>query len=68
MARYMDRHLKVTISQDLIKRMMRAPDKAVESLSIATETIAAVKEAGFAGVLISAMGWEDKLQKLLDMV
>ena len=68
MARYMDRHLKVTISQDLIKRIMRAPDKAVESLSIATEIIVAVKEAGFAGVLISAMGWEEKLQKLLDMV
>ncbi|MBC2712429.1 MAG: methylenetetrahydrofolate reductase [Desulfosarcina sp.] len=68
MARYLTRHLNVTISQDLIKRLMRAPDKATESLSIATEIIAAVKEAGFAGVMISAMGWEDKLQKLLDRV
>ena len=68
MARYLARHLNVTISQDLIKRLMRAPDKAVESLSIAAKTISALKEAGFAGVLISAMGWEDKLQKLLDMV
>ena len=68
MARYIDRHLNVTISQDLIKRLMHAPDKSVESLSIATEIISSVKEAGFAGVLISAMGWEDKLQKLLDMV
>ncbi|MCB2145062.1 MAG: methylenetetrahydrofolate reductase [Deltaproteobacteria bacterium] len=68
MARYLDRHLNVTISQDLIKRLMRAPDKAVESLSIATKIISAVKEAGFSGVMISAMGWEDKLQKLLDMV
>ena len=67
MARYLDRHLSVTISQDLIKRMMRAPDNAVESLSIATNTISVLEEAGFAGVLISAMGWEDKLQKLLDM-
>jgi hypothetical protein len=40
----------------------------VESLSIATDIISAVKEAGFAGVQISAMGWEDKLQKLLDRV
>jgi hypothetical protein len=47
---------------------MRAPDKAVESLSIATKTISALEAVGFAGVLISAMGWEDKLQKLLDMV
>jgi 5,10-methylenetetrahydrofolate reductase len=68
MARYLDRHLNLTISQDLIKRMMRAPDKATESLTIATEIIAALDEAGFAGVLISAMGWEDKLQKLVDMV
>jgi 5,10-methylenetetrahydrofolate reductase len=68
MARYLDRHLNLTISQDLIKRMMRAPDKATESLTIATEIIAALDEAGFAGVLISAMGWEDKLQKLMDMV
>jgi 5,10-methylenetetrahydrofolate reductase len=68
MARYLDRHLNVTISKDLINRLMRAPDKPLESLIIATEIIAAAKEAGFAGVMISAMGWEDKLQKLLDMV
>jgi len=68
MARYLARHLNVTISKDLINRLMRAPDKSVESLSIATEIILAAKEAGFAGVVISAMGWEDKLQKLMDMV
>lgn len=68
MARYLDRHLNITISKDMIKRIMRAPDKATESLSIATEMITAVKEAGFAGVMIAAMGWEDKLQQLLDRV
>jgi methylenetetrahydrofolate reductase (NADH) len=68
MARYLARHLNMTISQDLIKRLMRAPDKPTESFSIATETISAVQEAGFAGVVISAMGWEDKLQKLLDKI
>ncbi len=68
MARYLDRHLNVTISKDLIQRLMRAPDKATESLAIATEIISAVKAAGFAGILISAMGWEEKLQKLLDRV
>lgn len=68
MARYLDRHLNITVSQDLIKRMMRAPDKTTESLAIAVETTKAIKEAGFAGVLISAMGWEDKLQKLMDMI
>lgn len=68
MARYLDRHLNISVSQDLIKRMMRAPDKAVESLTIATDTMNDLKTAGFAGVLISAMGWEDKLQKLMDMI
>lgn len=68
MARYLDRHLNVTISQDLIKRLMRAPDKALESLTIATEIISSAREAGFAGALICAMGWEDKLQKLMDMI
>ena len=68
MARYLARHLNLTISKDLINRLMRAPDKPMESLTIATEIIAAAKAAGFAGVMISAMGWEDKLQKLLDMV
>lgn len=68
MARYLDRHLNVSVSKEIIKRMMHAPDKAIESLVIASDTINALKEAGFAGVLISAMGWEDKLQKLMDMV
>lgn len=68
MARYLARHLNVTISKDLINRLMRAPDKPIESLHIATEIISAAKDAGFAGVVISAMGWEDKLQKLLDRV
>ena len=68
MARYLDRHMNITVSKELIKRMMHAPDKTIESLNIASETINALKEAGFAGVLISAMGWEDKLQKLMDMV
>jgi 5,10-methylenetetrahydrofolate reductase len=67
MARYLDRHLNLTISADLIQRMMRAPDKVTESLAIAAEIITAIKAAGFAGVLISAMGWEEHLQKLLDM-
>ena len=68
MARYMARHLNMTISQDLIKRLMRAPDKPLESLTIATEVLSDAKAAGFAGVMISAMGWEEKLQKLMDMV
>jgi methylenetetrahydrofolate reductase (NADPH) len=68
MARYLDRHLNAKISPDLIKRLMHAPDKTTESLSIAVDTITELKEAGFAGVVISAMGWEDRLQRLMDMI
>jgi methylenetetrahydrofolate reductase (NADPH) len=68
MARYLARHMNMTISQDLIKRMMHAPDKPLESLTIATEILSEAKDAGFAGVKISAMGWENKLQKLMDMI
>ena len=68
MARYLARHMKMQISQELIQRIMRAPDKVTESLSIAKQIISEVEEAGFAGVLISAMGWEEKLQKLMDMI
>jgi 5,10-methylenetetrahydrofolate reductase len=68
MARYLNRHLNLTISRDLIKRMMQAPDKPTESLAIAAEIIAAVEEAGFAGVMISAMGWEAKLHRLMESV
>jgi 5,10-methylenetetrahydrofolate reductase len=68
MARYLARHMNMSISQDLIKRIMHAPDKPLESLTIATEIVAEAKGAGFAGVKISPMGWESKLQKLMDMM
>jgi methylenetetrahydrofolate reductase (NADPH) len=68
MARYLDRHLNATISPELINRLMHASDKAAQSLAIAVDIITMVREAGFAGVVISAMGWEDKLQRLMDMI
>jgi methylenetetrahydrofolate reductase (NADPH) len=68
MARYLDRHLNASISPELIKRLMHASDKATQSMTIAAEIVANVREAGFAGVVISAMGWEDKLQRLMDMI
>jgi 5,10-methylenetetrahydrofolate reductase len=66
MARYMDRHMShVHISADLIQRIQKAPDKVLECVRIAAELIHAVQERNFGGVLISTMGWEDKLADII---
>jgi len=67
MARYIDRNLDhVHVPEDLIKRIQKAPDKARECLSIAAEMVAALRNGGFSGVLISPIGWEDRLPQILD--
>jgi 5,10-methylenetetrahydrofolate reductase len=66
MARYMDRHMAhIHISADLIQRIQKAPDKVLECIRIASELIHAVQERNFGGVLISTMGWEDKLPDII---
>jgi 5,10-methylenetetrahydrofolate reductase len=66
MARYMDRHMAhVHIAADLIERIQKVPDKVLECVRIAAELIHAVQEHNFGGVLISTMGWEDKLPDII---
>ncbi len=66
MARYMDRNMAhVHISADLIQRIQKAPDKVLECVQIAAELIHAIQDLGFGGVLISTMGWEDKLPDII---
>ena len=66
MARYMDSHMAhVHISADLIQRIQKAPDKALECVQIAAELIRAIQDHGFGGVLIATMGWEDKLPDII---
>ncbi len=66
MARYMDRNLEnVHIHRELITRIQKAKDKVRECARISTEMIAALKKEGFGGVLISTLGWENKLLELL---
>lgn len=66
MARYMAKNMKHThISDALIKRIQNAPDKVRECVRIASETIAEIKSSGFSGVMISTMGWEDRLQDII---
>lgn len=69
MARYMARNVEnVFIPDDLITRLQKAGDKVRECVRIAAETVAAVRQAGFGGVLIATLGWENKLPEIIQMV
>ncbi len=67
MARYIARHMpQAHLSDDLIKRLQGAPDKVQECLKIAAEAVDHVKQKGLGGVMLSTMGWEDKIPEVLD--
>jgi 5,10-methylenetetrahydrofolate reductase len=67
MARYIDRNIKgMSIPAEVITRIQKAPDKVKECVAIAADTITRLKDMGMAGVLISTVGWEDKLPWILD--
>jgi 5,10-methylenetetrahydrofolate reductase len=69
MARYMARNVEnVFIPDDLITRLQKAGDKVRECVRIAAETVAAVRQAKFGGVLIATLGWEHKLPEIIQMV
>lgn len=66
MARYISRHMpQAHLSDSLIKRIQSAPDKVNECLSIAAEATDRVKQEGLSGVMLSTMGWEDKIPEIL---
>jgi 5,10-methylenetetrahydrofolate reductase len=68
MARYIDQHLDhVHVPNDLILRIQKAPDKVRECVQIAGELVATIRRNGFSGVLISTIGWEDKLPGILEV-
>lgn len=68
MARYIDRNIAhISIPADLIQSVQKAPDKARRCVQIAGELVAGLKQMGVAGVLISTIGWEDKLPQILDV-
>jgi methylenetetrahydrofolate reductase (NADPH) len=68
MARYIDRNIShISIPDDTIKSIQKAPDKARRCVQVAGELITQLKKLGVAGVLISTIGWEDKLPQILDM-
>jgi 5,10-methylenetetrahydrofolate reductase len=65
MARYINAHMEIKIPEVFITRIQKAPDRVRECVQIAAEFAKAVKEAGFPGVLITTIGWEDKLPAIL---
>lgn len=67
MARYIDRNIKgISIPSEMIRDIQKAPDKVKECIRIAGETVTRIKEMGMAGVLISTVGWEDRLPQILN--
>ena len=66
MARYIKQTQNdVEIPDQVIDRIRKASDKAKACTEIAREMLAALKEAGFAGAMISTVGWEHKLSEIL---
>jgi len=65
-ARYMSLNEPgANISEELIKRIRKAPDREMECLRIAGETAAALKQH-VQGVKIETLGWEHKLPTILE--
>jgi methylenetetrahydrofolate reductase (NADPH) len=66
MARYLQRHFKqVHLPEEFITRLLKAPERVRECVQIAGELVAALKKQGASGVLLSTIGWEDKLPGIL---
>lgn len=67
MARYIDRNIRgISIPPEMIRDIQKAGDKVRECVRIAGEIITRLREEPIAGVLVSTMGWEDKLPLVLD--
>ncbi len=67
MARYIDRNVRhIAIPPETIRAIQKAPDKVRHCIKLAGETVAALKDMGLAGVVISTIGWEDKIPQILD--
>ncbi len=67
MARYLQRHFEqVHLPEEFITRIQKAPERVRECVQIAGEQVADLKKHGAHGVLISTIGWEDKLPGILN--
>lgn len=68
MARYLNQNLPgMNVSEDTIRRIRQASDRAAECVKIAAETVTALKGV-CQGALVVTAGWEDRLPQILDAV
>jgi methylenetetrahydrofolate reductase (NADPH) len=65
MARYINAHMEMKIPEAFVTRIQKSADRVRECVQIAGEFVAGVKKQGFPGVLVSTIGWEDKLPSIL---
>ncbi len=66
MARYIDRNVKgISVPAEMIRGIQKAPDRVKECIQIAAESVARIKDLGMAGVMLSTLGWEDRLPDVL---
>jgi len=66
MARYIIRNVdNVYISDSLIDRIQKSPDKVRECTQIASEMVTSLK---FSGVNLATLGWEHKLPEILERI
>jgi 5,10-methylenetetrahydrofolate reductase len=67
MARYIDSHHEdVHIPSSLIDRIQGATERTQECVQIAGEMVTKLRDEGFGGVLLSTIGWADKLPFILE--
>lgn len=67
MARYIDRNIKgISIPPETIRSIQKAPDKQKRCIQIAAELVREIKDLNISGVMITTLGWEDRLPKVLD--
>ncbi len=56
------------ISDSLIDRIQKSPDKVRECTQIASEMVTSLKKEGFSGVNLATLGWEHKLPEILERI
>ena len=69
MARYMVRNMNhIRIPEQFIERIQGAGDKVRECIKIAAEVVTSIKRAGYPGVMLATLGWENRLADILERV
>ena len=67
MARYIGHHQEdIRVPEAVIERIQKAADRPRECVHIAAEMASTLRGEGFNGVLLSTLGWEERLPEILE--